>query len=176
VVVLRTMKPPDEPEAPLANPFESAEPIAVTSELPDAAAQAADSAGETPEAPDATGKPTSTSTTPAPTATSTTPRPQPTSTSTSPPPSSGGADACDACISAARSGNIPGALASYRRCNDPGKKATCSDRAKTRAASAAKTAARNGQCQQARAIITAARSMGADSSRLDGALAGTSCQ
>ena len=175
VVVLRTMKPTDEPEAPLANPFESAEPISVTSELPDAAAQAADSAGETPEA-NATGKPTSTSTAPAPTSTSTTPRPQPTSTSTSPPPSTGGADACDACISAARSGNISGALASYRRCNDPGKKATCSDRAKTRAASAAQTAARNGQCSQAKAIIAAAKAMGAGSGRLDGALAGTSCQ
>jgi predicted Ser/Thr protein kinase len=177
VVVVRSMKPADEPEGPLANPFESSEPISVTSELPDAAAQAADSsAAGTAAAADATSAPTSTSTSPAATSTSTTPQPRPTSTSTSPPPSSGGGNACDACISAARGGNITGALASYRRCNDAGKKATCSDRARTRAAAAAKTAARNGQCPQAKAIITAAKAMGAGSGRLDGALAGTSCQ
>jgi len=175
VVVLRTMKPADEPEVPLGSPFESAEPIAVTSELSDAAAQAADSAAETATAAaDAKTAPTSTSTSPAPTATSTT-RPQPTATSTTPPPSSGGADACDACISAARGGNITGALASYRRCNDAGKKATCSERAASRAPNAAKVAARNGNCSQARAIVAAANAMGAGA-RMSGALTGTSCE
>ena len=84
--------------------------------------------------------------------------------------------ACDACISAASGGNIGGAAAAYNRCPDAAKKSQCSGAAKTRAPAAAKTAARNGNCAQAKGIIAAAKAMGAGSPGLDGALAGTSCK
>ena len=100
---------------------------------------------------------------------------KPPSTSTAP-PAAGGGKACDACISAASAGNIQGAAVNYRKCKNAGKKRVCSGKAKRSAARAAQAAARNQNCSQARAIIAAAKGMGAGSQQLEGALRGTSCQ
>ncbi len=91
-------------------------------------------------------------------------------------PSSGGsAAACDECIAAARSRNVPGAVSAYQRCTDAGKKRACQALVRARAPSAAQAAARNGNCAGAKAVINGAKAMGAASSSLDSALAGTSC-
>jgi eukaryotic-like serine/threonine-protein kinase len=98
----------------------------------------------------------------------------PTKTTSKPPVDT--AKACDNCISAASGGNIQGAAANYARCTDEAKKALCKTRARPKAAEAAAHAARNGNCAQAKAIISAANSMGAGSAGLNNALNGTKCQ
>jgi hypothetical protein len=123
---------------------------------------------------DPTGEP---SAAPSETATS----PQPTSKPTSTPQPTGKptvdpSKACDACLSAASGGNIGGAAAAYNRCSDAGKKAQCSQAARNKAPSAARAAALNGKCAQAKGTIAAARAMGADSPALNGALNGSSCK
>jgi serine/threonine-protein kinase len=102
------------------------------------------------------------------------------STGTKPTPSASaspktGSDACDACIAAAKGGNIPGAAFNFRACTDAAKKDACTNQAKKTAPRLAEAAAKNGQCSQANAIISGAKAMGADTAKLDKAIAGTSC-
>ncbi len=92
-------------------------------------------------------------------------------TSTKP---SGGGGGCDACVAAARTGNISGAAAAIGSCSAD-EKGRCISAAKAGAVAAAKAAALNGNCSQAKAIISAAQAMGAGSPKLAGALKGTSC-
>jgi eukaryotic-like serine/threonine-protein kinase len=84
--------------------------------------------------------------------------------------------ACDACIAAASAGNISGAAVNFSRCTDAAKKAQCTQAAKRNAPGAAKSAALNGNCQQAKAIIAAAQALGATSGALSSGLAGSSCK
>ncbi len=86
------------------------------------------------------------------------------------------ANACDACIAAASSGNISGAAADFARCTDAAKKAQCSQTARNNAPAAVKSAALNGNCGQAKAILAAAQSIGAASGKLGSSLAGSSCR
>jgi serine/threonine-protein kinase len=158
VIVARSLKP-DEDEQPLANPFNTAssgaatiapvepEPVPVVT-APVPSAEPAPTASPTP-----TGK-----TKPKPTASGETTKPKPS------------AEACDACISAAQSGNITGAAASYNRCSDDAKKAQCKSQVGRQAPSAAKTAAFNGNCGQAKAIVSAAQAIGATSPALTNAV------
>lgn len=134
---------------------------------------------------DTTPVPTETSATPDPAdaaSTATTPTTRPTTTRPTPSassttkPSSGGGAACDACIASANSGDAAGAAANFNKCGDETKKAECRKAVNRTAANVASAAAKNGQCQQARAIITAAKQMGATSKKLDTALDGSSCK
>jgi len=93
-----------------------------------------------------------------------------------PPPPATGAKACDACIAAANSGNASGAAANFSRCDDAAKKAQCSQAVRNNAPAAAKSAALNGNCGAAKAIIAAAQTLGASSPKLASALAGSSCK
>jgi serine/threonine protein kinase len=117
-----------------------------------------------PVAPVETGKPTANTSKPATPATPATP------------PPANPAQACDACIAAASGGNISGAAGNFSRCTDSAKKAQCAAAAKRNAPSAAKTAALNGNCAQAKAIIAAAQGLGATSGALASSLAGSSCK
>jgi hypothetical protein len=65
---------------------------------------------------------------------------------------------------------VSGAAANYRNCNDAGQKAQCSAAARNQAPGAAKTAAFNGNCSQAKAIVAAATAMGASSVALNNAV------
>jgi eukaryotic-like serine/threonine-protein kinase len=85
-------------------------------------------------------------------------------------------DSCDACISAAKAGNISGAAAHIGKCNEATKKSMCLDTAKNRAPRAANQAALSGECAKAQAIISAAKGMGADTAKLSSATKGTSCK
>jgi len=87
-----------------------------------------------------------------------------------------GAKACDACIADANGGNISGAASNFSRCDDAAKKAQCTQAAKNNAPNAAKSAALNGNCPGAKAIIAAASGLGASSPRLNSALAGSTCK
>jgi serine/threonine-protein kinase len=93
-----------------------------------------------------------------------------------PPPAATPAQACDACIADASSGNISGAAANFSRCTDAAKKAQCSKAAKSNAPGAVKSAALNGNCAQAKAIIAAAQGLGATSGALLSGLTGSSCK
>jgi serine/threonine-protein kinase len=115
-----------------------------------------------------TAKPTATATA-KPTATAT-----PTPTGGTKPPAGG--DACDACIAAARSGSITSAAGKANSCSDATKKAQCVALVKASAPDAAKSAAFNGNCSQAKAIAAAAKAMGAGTAKLDKALGSTSCK
>jgi eukaryotic-like serine/threonine-protein kinase len=92
------------------------------------------------------------------------------------PPPVNPAQACDACIAAASSGNASAAAANFSRCTDSAKKAQCSQAARNNAPNAAKSAALNGNCGLAKAIIAGAQSMGATSPKLASALTGSSCK
>jgi eukaryotic-like serine/threonine-protein kinase len=116
------------------------------------------------------GKPVATVETSKPTAGTSKPATPATPTPASP------AQACDACIADASGGNISGAAANFSRCTDSAKKAQCASAAKRNAPSAAKTAALNGNCAQAKAIIAAAQGLGAASGALLSSLAGSSCK
>lgn len=89
---------------------------------------------------------------------------------------SGDTASCSSCQSAASSGNIASAALSYRKCSDAAQKANCSRTARRTAVGAARTAALNQRCAEAKAIIKSAESMGAGSGPLSKTLAGTSCQ
>jgi hypothetical protein len=91
-----------------------------------------------------------------------------------PPPSA--ANACDACIAAANAGNISAAASDLSRCTDAAKKALCTSAARNNAPQAVKSAALNGNCAQAKAILAAAQSIGAASGKLGSSLAGSSCK
>jgi serine/threonine-protein kinase len=68
--------------------------------------------------------------------------------------------ACAACISAANGGDIAGAAAQYARCSDPSEKAKCTNAATRGAQQGVKGAIAQHDCNRARAIAQAARSMG----------------
>ncbi len=97
----------------------------------------------------------------------------PTTPAAPPPPAANG---CDACIAAANSGNISGAASNFARCTDAAKKAQCTQAARNSAPAAAKGAALNGNCAQAKAILAAAQALGAASPKLAGSLGGSSCK
>jgi eukaryotic-like serine/threonine-protein kinase len=119
-------------------------------------------------------KPTGTPTTP-----STGTKPPTTSTPATPattPPAANGTAACDACIAAANSGNVSGAASNFGRCTDAAKKAQCTQAARNKAPSAARSNALNGNCGAAKAVISAAQAIGAASPALASALNGSSCK
>ncbi|MEO8901466.1 MAG: protein kinase [Polyangiaceae bacterium] len=101
---------------------------------------------------------------------------KPTTTATTPPPPPPSANSCDACIAAASTGNVAGAASNFSRCTDPTKKALCTSAARNSAPQAVKSAALNGNCAQAKAVLAAAQGMGASSPRLASALNGSSCK
>jgi eukaryotic-like serine/threonine-protein kinase len=166
VVVAAKQLKPDNTDLTLTNPLtEAGGETNIAPELGDGSAmgQASPDAAapeETAEKPDAAPKPTATVA----------------KTSTTAQPVASTEKACDNCISAAQSGNILGASANYAKCADASKKSLCSLRAKQQAPSAARTAALNGNCKQAKAIQGAAQAMGAGSPGLSSALSGTKCQ
>ena len=71
------------------------------------------------------------------------------------------ADPCARCLSAAGSKNFGAAASAYGACTDAGQKAKCGSMIKNDAPGAAKAAAYNGQCPQAKAIMAAGQSAGA---------------
>jgi hypothetical protein len=164
VVAATQLKPDDDEDQPLTNPFGSSSGQTTIAPQVDTGTAPTGST-ETPAAEDG-GKPT-------PTATATRTSTAPTATATS---TANAAQACDQCNTAARSGAIQAAAAAYRRCNDALKKANCSAQASRSAPGAARTAALNGNCAQAKGIIGAANAMGAGSGGLNNALRGTKCQ
>jgi serine/threonine-protein kinase len=107
-----------------------------------------------------------------PTGKSTTTRPTP-SASTSAKPAS---DACDACIAAAKSGNVGGAKASFDRCTDSAKKALCTKEVSKTAPGFINSAALNNNCGAASVMITAGKAMGVSAARLERGLKGSSCK
>jgi len=86
----------------------------------------------------------------------------------SPKPAGG---ACDACQAAARSGNFAAAASNFSSCTDPRGKQNCRVLIKSRASSAAQSAADSGNCAQVRAIIAATTQMGIRSGQLSSAAA-----
>jgi tRNA A-37 threonylcarbamoyl transferase component Bud32 len=83
-------------------------------------------------------------------------------------------DGCDACKSAASSGNVSGATAALGRCTDEGKKAECKAILQRSAGGAVRQAALLGQCDRARQIANAAAAAGIKSAA--NGLKNTSCQ
>jgi hypothetical protein len=67
-------------------------------------------------------------------------------------------------------------VAALRSCTDDAKKQACTAQIRRSTASAAKHAALNGNCDQAKAIIAAGQSVGAPAGSLNAALANTSCK
>jgi hypothetical protein len=63
-----------------------------------------------------------------------------------------------------------------RSCTDDAKKQACTAQIRRAAPSAAKHAALNGNCGQAKAIVAAAQSVGVPGGALTAALANTSCK
>lgn len=139
------------------------EPLATAAPTPPVSA--------TPDAPTGTVPPVEPTKTPA---TNTGGGTKPTTTPTAAPAT--GAKACEACIAAANSGNVTGAATNFQRCDDAAKKQQCSSAVRNKAPNAAKFAALNGNCAQAKAIIQAAQGLGATSPALNSALAGSSCK
>ena len=92
--------------------------------------------------------------------------------STTPTPPKG--DPCDACMAAASSGNASGVNASLSRCTDAAKQAACKATLGRTAVGAVTAAARNGQCDRAKALVAAADAAGVKGAARG--LKGTSCQ
>ncbi|HEY2405655.1 MAG TPA: protein kinase [Polyangiaceae bacterium] len=93
-----------------------------------------------------------------------------------PPVALSGSAACDACLTAAASGNITSAASDLQRCDDSAKKQRCVGLVKSSAPGAAKSAAFNGNCAGAKAIVAAAQGIGASTGALNNALRATSCK
>lgn len=93
-------------------------------------------------------------------------------TTTTPKPPAG--DPCDACKAAAASGNASGVQASLSRCTDAGKQAECKSTLSRTAVGAVQAAARNGQCDRAKALASAAEAAGVKGAARG--LNGTSCK
>jgi hypothetical protein len=72
-------------------------------------------------------------------------------------------DPCAACLSAAGSGNYGAAGSAYAACTDAGQKARCGALIHGGASEAAKSAALNGNCAQAKSIMAAGMSAGVPS-------------
>ncbi|HEY3500735.1 MAG TPA: serine/threonine-protein kinase [Polyangiaceae bacterium] len=170
VVAARSLKKDDDVGPIVIQPSTATGPAATFAPLPtanptDTATPAASGSADT-----------------SPTSTPTSPTSTPTSKSTAPTPATSGSakpaggDACDACIAAAAGGNITTASARARSCTDPAKKSRCVEDIKRAAPSAAKTAALNTNCAQAKAIIAAAKAAGADTAKLNASLKNTSCK
>jgi serine/threonine-protein kinase len=102
-----------------------------------------------------------------------TPKPNSGGAVTTPPKPAGGN--CDACASLAGSENIQAAVAALNSCSDAAKKQACATAIRRSAPSAAKHAALNGNCGQAKAIVAAASAAGVAAGVLQNALKGTSC-
>jgi serine/threonine-protein kinase len=83
-------------------------------------------------------------------------------------------DPCDACLAAASSGNASGVNATVSRCTDAGKQAQCKATLGRTAVGAVTAAARNGQCDRAKALVAAADAAGVKGAARG--LKGTSCQ
>jgi len=79
-------------------------------------------------------------------------------------------------VAKAQAGDVAGAAQVYAACSEGTEKKECLKRIKAAAPNAAKAAARNGQCDRARAIIAAAEHIGASTPSLGRALDGTSCK
>ncbi len=159
IVATRSMKPDED--QPLTNPFSSGSSAGPTIVAPQVDTGAASVAATAESAPDTT----VTKVTPPTTHTQVATKP----TATTKPTAASGAAACGACIAAAHGGNISGAAANYRSCSDPGQKAQCVSIVRSRAPGAAKAAAFNGNCGQAKGIAAAANAMGAGSGALNAA-------
>jgi serine/threonine-protein kinase len=173
VVAARSMKEPDDKLPPVA------ENTSATATTPTGNGVTAIAPLETAppqpavSAPPPDEKPSTTTTTPS---TPTAPKSNTGSTQTTPatpkPPAGGN---CDACASLASSENIQGALAAMNSCSDAAKKSACSTAIRRAAPNAAKHAALNGNCSQAKGIIAAAQAAGLSGGLLTSALKGTSC-
>ncbi|HEY5958373.1 MAG TPA: protein kinase, partial [Polyangiaceae bacterium] len=113
---------PAEPNAnqPAAGPAKV--PVSAGHAKPHASGATASATSPTGAAPTAA-NPTSPVTTPA----------QAPATTPATPPASAGGDGCAQCLSAANSGNIPGAQAAYGKCSDAGQKAACATAVKRNA-------------------------------------------
>jgi serine/threonine-protein kinase len=159
IVTARSMKPAQEETPPTATaapttpttvaPIETAEPVVTATAEPattDTAAPTASSGAQKPQQQRPTGTGTGTGT-----------KPQPSASAAPPPPGPGG---CAGCISAASSGNYGAASAAYKTCTDAAQKAQCVGILRGRMPSAAKAAAFNGQCPQAKSIVSAGQGMG----------------
>lgn len=83
-------------------------------------------------------------------------------------------DACDACLSAAQSGNATSVASSINRCTDATKQAACKSALQRTAVGAVKQAALNGDCTRAKALASAAEAAGVRGAA--NGLKGTSCQ
>ncbi len=83
-------------------------------------------------------------------------------------------DPCDACLAAASSGNSTGVSASLCRCTDSGKQAACKAALQRTALGAVQSAARNGNCDRAQALASAAEAIGVRGAAVG--LKGTSCK
>jgi serine/threonine-protein kinase len=155
IVLASSMKP--EPDEPLTNPMTTSSGVATIApqiDVPDTgvgsvATHDVDAGAVVAEKPRPDPTPTQTPQKQKPK----TETPKPVSTVT-------GAAACDACLSAAQSGNVQGAAAHLNRCDDPTKKQRCRNMAVGRAPGVIQAAAFNGNCAQARALNAAVRSMG----------------
>ena len=161
VVFVKSRKTDDGTDVPLTNPFSSSTGATTVGPVDTGTPVGAVDAGTAPVE----------SAGPQPTTKPTTPT---TGTGTGPKIDAG--KACDACMAAASGGNIGGASAAYSKCTDAAKKAACSQTARGKAPGAAKAAALNGKCAQAKGTIAAAKAMGADSPALNNSLAGSSCK
>jgi eukaryotic-like serine/threonine-protein kinase len=160
VVFVRSNKPTTD--QPLTNPFTSASASAATTIAPQVDSQSATQATATNTA---TAKPPATHAVATHTA-------EPVHTAAVHEPSINAAEACQTCINDARNGNIAGAAANYGRCNDGSSKSRCMIFARARAPAAARSAAMQQHCAQARAIAAAAERMGAGTPRLQNAVNG----
>lgn len=157
-----------DPSTPEPPEIETSEPAPT----PAAPANPSRPATKTTAAATATSSPPKVSTTSNPPET----KPTATATATSKPPETApekppekkpsSSAACDACLSAAKAGNIPAARSHYASCSDADKKSKCSGIAKRKAAVTAKAAVQSGNCAQAATIGAAAAAMGAASPAL----------
>jgi serine/threonine-protein kinase len=126
----------------------------------------------TPTPAPATPTPTPSAPVPTPPTPQPTPRPTPpvaTPSQPAPAPAPGpptGSNACTACALAAASKDIPAAGRAYAQCTDPSARARCTSRVSQAAPKLAENAAFRQQCDEARAIITAALAMGVPEGRL----------
>jgi serine/threonine protein kinase len=91
---------------------------------------------------------------------------QPKPTPAQPTPAAPAGDPCTACAKAAAAGDIPGASREYAQCTNQAGRQQCSGRVAQTAPRLAQSAAYNGRCDQARAIILAATAMGVPEGRM----------
>jgi eukaryotic-like serine/threonine-protein kinase len=157
IVVVRSSKPTNDDLPPLTLP------TAATSGTPQDTAKLDPIDTPPPETPVATGGSsagvgTTTDTGGKPAATGTTTTPKATGGGTSGPPPK--ADGCDACQSAAASGNASGVVSALGRCTDEGKKAACKAALQRTAAGEVKRTAMNGNCARAKDLVQAAAAAG----------------